>query len=251
MPDALPHSRPLLIDAGWRVALLGGAVAAAALLLRLSAGLGWRAAAGALLGYGVIAGLVLAGLAAHAPHSRFGPANAVTLTRAAAVAVLIGILADGTVPGPDRRWLLAAGGFAALLLDGVDGWAARRTGLSSRFGARFDMEVDALFVLVLAALVWRAGQAGAWVLTAGLMRYIFVLAGWLWPALAAPLPASFRRKTVCVIEILLLLAALAPPLGREAASVLCLAGLVLLGYSFGADTVALVAVWRRGKLVTT
>ena len=44
-------------------------------------------------------------------------------------------------------------------LDGVDGWLARRRGMSSAFGARFDMEIDALLVQVLAILVWRYGKA--------------------------------------------------------------------------------------------
>ena len=245
-------SRPLLFDASWRVAALGGGVAAAALLLMPLAGLGWRLPAGALAGYGVIATLTLTSLAGHAPHCRFGPANAVTLVRAAVMAVLLGILTEGAALAPLGRWCLAGGGAAALLLDGIDGWAARRTGLASRFGARFDMEVDALSVLLLSLLVWRAGQAGAWVLAVGLMRYMFVLAGWLWPELAAPLPPSFRRKAICVVEIVLLLAALAPFLGPGAASCLCLAGLGLLSYSFAADIVALVTVGqRRAPEVTT
>ena len=238
-------SRALLIDAGWRVAVLGGGVAAAGLLLMPLAGFGWRAPAGALAGYGVIAALVLLGLAEHAPHRRFGLANAVTLIRAAGMALLIGILAEGVALASAVRWLMAMGGTAALLLDGVDGWAARKTGLSSSFGARFDMEVDALFVLVLSALVWRAGQAGGWVLTAGLMRYIFVLAGRLWPALAAPLMPSFRRKAICVIEIAVLLTALAPLFKPAEAALLCLAGLALLSYSFLADMVVLAAAARR------
>ncbi len=244
-------TRPLLLDAGWRLALLGAGVALCGVALMKLAGLGWRAPAGALLGYGAVAALVLAGLAQHAPHRRFGAANMVTLTRAAAVAVMLGVLAEGGIPSPFGRWLLALAGTAALLLDGVDGWAARKTGLASHFGARFDMEVDALFVLVLAALVWRAGQAGAWVLTAGLMRYMFLGAGRLWPVLAAPLAPSFRRKAICVAVIVMLLAALPPLLAPTAAGTLCLAGLGLLCYSFGADAVALVARQRRRPAITT
>jgi phosphatidylglycerophosphate synthase len=252
MPSNPPPSRALFIDAGWRLALLGGGVTVAAAVLMPLDGLDWRGAAAALFAYGAVAALVLAGLAWHAPHRRFGPANAVTLARAAAMALLVGVLAESAPLTQAGRWLLAGGGTAALLLDGVDGWVARRTGLASAFGARFDMEVDALFVLVLSALVWRAGQAGAWVLTAGLMRYIFVMAGRLWPALAGPLPASFRRKAVCVITIVVLLVALSPALGGGKAGVLCLAGLCLLGYSFAADTAwLLVAPRHQASAVTT
>ena len=48
-----------------------------------------------------------------------------------------------------------------------DGPAARRSGIASRFGARFDMETDALMILVLAVLAWRWDRAGAWVLLPG------------------------------------------------------------------------------------
>src|SRR6185437_3130381 len=91
--------------------------------------------------------------------------------------------------------------------------AARRSGFASAFGARFDLETDAFFVLALSALLYHSGQAGAWVLTAGLMRYTFVAAGWLWSALAAPLPPSRRRKVICVVLILALLTALTPAVG--------------------------------------
>jgi phosphatidylglycerophosphate synthase len=137
-----------------------------------------------------------------------------------------------------------------LLLDGADGWTARRTGLASPFGARFDMEVDALFVLVLAMLVARTGAAGGWVMIAGLLRYLFVVAGFFWPILTLPLPASFRRKAVCVVQILALLAALAPP-AAAVASWLCLGGLILLVYSFAADIVVLLGTRRVAARITT
>ena len=40
-------------------------------------------------------------------------------------------------------------GLAALLLDGLDGWWARRFGQTTTAGARFDMETDAALILVL------------------------------------------------------------------------------------------------------
>ena len=205
------------------------------LLALIPLGFGWRALASAMAGYAAIALLVLLGLAGHAPHRRFGPANLLTLIRATFAALLIGVIAEGGTLSEGGRWLVAVAGTAALALDGVDGWAARRSGLESRFGARFDMEVDALFVLTLAALAWQSGQAGTWVLLSGLMRYLYVAASWLWPVLAMPLPPSFRRKSICVLQIALLLAALAPAVRPGAAAALCLGGLLLLSYSFAAD----------------
>jgi phosphatidylglycerophosphate synthase len=231
--------RPLLIDAGWQLALLGGVLALAAVALMPLAGLGWHGLSATLVAYAAIAALVLAGLGQHAPHHRFGPANRVTLLRAAYTALLVGILAEGLPIGLAGRWVLVISGAAALALDGIDGWTARRSGFASRFGARFDMESDALFVLALAALVYRSGQAGAWVLTMGAMRYIFVAAGWLWLPLAAPMPPSQRRKGVCVGVIVVMLVALAPPVTPMMGRWLCLGGLLLLAYSFAVDCLRL------------
>ncbi len=89
----------------------------------------------------------------------------------------------------------------AAALDGVDGWIARRTRTASAFGARFDMETDALLILVLSALVWRSGKAGAWVLASGLMRYAFVAAATIWPWMQEPLEPSRRRQAVCVVQV--------------------------------------------------
>jgi len=227
---------------------MGGALAVTAIGLMWLAGLGWRGLVTTLFSYGAIAALVLRRLPQHAPHLRFGMANSVTLLRAALVALLLGIVATGGSFGGGERWLLVAVGGVVLLLDGVDGWVARKSGMASAFGARFDMEVDGLFVLALAALVWRADQVGSWVLLSGLLRYIFVLAGRRWPALAAPLPPSVRRKSVCVAQIVALLVTLAPPTGAATAQFLCVGGLVLLLYSFAADCLRLSAApARRGQ----
>ena len=50
----------------------------------------------------------------------------------------------------------------ALVLDGVDGQVARRTGTVSALGARFDMEVDAFLMLVLSVYVASSWPRGCW-----------------------------------------------------------------------------------------
>jgi hypothetical protein len=71
------------------------------------------------------------------------------------------------------------------------------------------------------------------------MRYLFVAAGWLHPTLAAPLEPLRRRKVICVVQGAVLITVLAPILPPELAPPLCLAGLALLTYSFGADILSL------------
>jgi phosphatidylglycerophosphate synthase len=166
----------------------------------------------------------------------FGPADWVTSIRAALVVVLAAML----VRPPDPMVCVAIGSIAALL-DGVDGWVARRTRTASAFGARFDMETDALLILVLAALVWMYGKAGAWVVAAGLMRYGFVGAGSVWPWLQRPLEPSRRRQTVCVVQIAALLASLWPGIVPPLSATIAAAGLAVLGWSFLVDILWL---WR-------
>jgi phosphatidylglycerophosphate synthase len=221
----------LLLEASIRFVILGAALAAAA------APLGWAGTSLALLIFAAVAAGALAGLGHH-PHRQFGAANAVTAGRAAAVALLFGIWAEaalGRIALAPLGWTVVALAGAAIVSDGVDGWLARRTRLASGFGARFDMETDALLVLVLALLVYQSGRAGAFVLLGGALGYLFVAAGWMQPALGAPLPPSWRRKAVCVVHTMLTIAALAPPVPPALAQALATLGVLLLVLSFAID----------------
>jgi phosphatidylglycerophosphate synthase len=164
-----------------------------------------------------------------------GPANRVTLARAA---LAMPIFALALLPGPlgsDARWWIIGVSAAVMVLDGIDGRIARSTRTQTPFGARFDMELDAALILALSVLVWREGRVGAWVLLIGLMRYAFVAAGWRWPALARELPASFRRKVVCVVQGIVLLVALGPIVPDAWAVASVAGGLAALAYSFAVD----------------
>jgi phosphatidylglycerophosphate synthase len=228
-----PSSRGLADGTSFHLALLAAALAASLAGVPV-AGLWGRPAAVALALYAGIAASVVCGAQRHGLR-RFGAANAVTLLRAAMIAFLVALaLLPAPLPPALRGTAVALGG-AGLLLDGVDGWLARRGGTESRFGARFDMEIDALSVLVFTFLLLRAGQAGLWVLAIGLARYVFVGIGWLWPPLARELPESLRRKTVCVVAVLALLVALAPVVDAILAGMICAAALVLLLSSFAMD----------------
>ena len=181
--------------------------------------------------------LVLAGLATHAPNARFGAANRVTLGRLALIALLAALV--GEVVADAVAWGCITVATGAALLDGLDGPLARRGGLASDFGARFDMETDALLVLVLSLLALHFGKAGAWILAAGLMRYLFVLAARSWPWLARALPPSQRRKTVCVVQIVTLIVCLGPIVTPGWAGIFAGAGLAALACSFGVDVLEL------------
>jgi phosphatidylglycerophosphate synthase len=171
---------------------------------------------------------------------KFGPANQITLVRAVLVAGLAMLAGQPATPAVAWRVVIIA--IVGALLDGLDGWVARRTGTVSAFGTRFDMETDAAMILALAILVWQHGKAGPWVLLSGLLRYVFVAAGRLWPWMRAPLESTPRGKIVCVAQIVALIAAMAPAVAPPRSSRIAAVGLLALSYSFLLDTLRL---WRR------
>ena len=175
-------------------------------------------------------------LAWHWPHGNrsLGAANRITLARGVLVCQLAAALVAPSWLVSHAHWLV---GVAALALacDGLDGWVARRTGTESAFGARFDMELDALLILVLSLCVLVTGKAGGWVLAIGGMRYALVAAMRPWPWLGAPLPESQRRKAVCVWQVASLLCALSPWVPGALAQVLLALSLALLAWSFAVD----------------
>jgi phosphatidylglycerophosphate synthase len=186
------------------------------------------------------AALVLRQALRHLGGFALGTANRVTLARAALTALAAGlVLAE---PRAASAWLAASLVLLALVLDGVDGALARRRGLSTAFGARFDMEIDAVTILVMTVLVWHFGKAGAWVLLGGLLRYGFVAAGAVRPWLRRSLPPSRRRQAACVVQIAALVACLVPLVPAPLAAGIAAAALATLVGSFAMDV-----AWLRRR----
>ncbi|HTT05663.1 MAG TPA: CDP-alcohol phosphatidyltransferase family protein [Steroidobacteraceae bacterium] len=181
--------------------------------------------------------VLLPGLPAHHPFARLGAANAVTLVRGALVALMVALLGEQGRIAPLIATLLAA---LVIVLDGCDGWIARRTHMSSSFGARFDMEIDAALVAVLSLLAWRFGKVPAWVLLSGAMRYLYAAAAAIIPLLRRPLPASYRAKGIAVVQMLALLVAIAPWSSLTLASAVAMMGLACLTLSFLLDILWLI-----------
>jgi phosphatidylglycerophosphate synthase len=128
---------------------------------------GWPLGIGAGLSF---LGLMVAAWTRSAPTRLWGAANQVTALR---LALLLALLLGA---GQITHGLLVGGFALALTLDAVDGWIARRTNSTSAFGAAFDMEVDALSILVMGYLLWLLFGVGVWVLLPGILRYVYVVA---------------------------------------------------------------------------
>ena len=233
-PAIIGNPLPSIVSVALLTAALGGLLAHQA---------GWAGAQimAGLVAYAAVSGIVAVAVGFERGPAGFGLANQVTLLRAGLVCLIAGVLlAGGTAPL--LGWSLTALVATALSLDALDGWLARRFGLASAFGARFDLEIDALLILILAVLLWQTGRVGPWVLAIGLLRYAFVLAGWLLPWLRQPLPPSRRRQAVCVQQGITLLLCLLPPVGTTVATLCAGLALVALLASFAADIIYLARV---------
>jgi len=172
----------------------------------------------------------------------FGSANQVTLARAALTALLYAAIGErAALP---VAWFVVTTAAIAVTLDGIDGWLARNDGESTSFGARFDMETDALLILGVSILSWQHGKAGSWILAAGAMRYIFVAFGYVLPWLKRGLPYSYRRKVVCVVQSLSLIISLVPWLTAPVSALIAFVGLSSLLASFAVDVAWLLRTHR-------
>ncbi|MCW0215388.1 MAG: CDP-alcohol phosphatidyltransferase family protein [Pseudonocardia sp.] len=197
---------------------------------------------GWVTGLGYLLGLqVLLGRARRAAGRReLGPADRVTLGRAVLVGGVAALVADGLAGQAPPVPVLVALAAVALVLDAVDGRVARRTGTASALGARFDMETDAILILVLSAHV--AAGLGGWVLAIGLMRYALVAATWLVPWMRATVPPTPGAKTVAAAQGVVLVLVSAALLPVALAAGLTALALGALTWSFGRDV-----VWLAGN----
>lgn len=173
------------------------------------------------------------------PEGSFGAANVVTAARIG----LLGLLLPAASIHPNA---LIALSLLILVLDGLDGWVARRHGLSSEFGAFFDKESDALFLLLLCGLGAFHGPLPPWILGAGLLRYGFVIVAFLLPTPQNRETRSTWARYVygCMVGALLLSFLPYPGLYRPVVAV-ATAALVV---SFGRSLWGIVAPrWAFGK----
>jgi phosphatidylglycerophosphate synthase len=225
---------------------VSGLVLVVALLTAVQATVG-LGAAGWVVGIGTAtAAAVLLALALHRTRtSRFGPANVVTLVRAA-LAQAVAALVAASLLGTDHRTLLVGLATVALLLDAVDGQVARRTRSATALGARFDMEADAFLILVLS--VAAAPVVGRWVLAIGLARYALLGSERVWPSLRVAVPPRYWRKVVAAVQGVTLTVVIVGLLPTAVASVLTFLALLLLTESFGRDLVWLTRRHRAGGL---
>jgi phosphatidylglycerophosphate synthase len=149
--------------------------------------------------------LIRAGTGAFTPRGDFGAPNLITALRL----LVTGAIGFGW--GELPSFTLAAVVLGLWVLDGVDGWLARRTGHSSEFGARFDMEADAFMVLMVELVLWQRGGFGAWILLTGVLRYAYMLSLAVVPSRRGEVPRSSMGRYAFGCLVLGLIGAIAVP----------------------------------------
>ena len=234
-PDA-PLRASVLRTSVFALLVVAGVAVMARPWLQLGALYPIKAAAVFTAGMAIVFGYA----GAHHPHVRFGPANCVTTFRVMIVALIVGLIGE---PAVSRAAAAASIATAVMtVLDGVDGWLARRSRMASAFGARFDMETDAALVMAMSILVWQHGKAGAWALFGGMMRYIFVIAGRWLPWMARPLKPTRRAKAIAIGHMVGLSVGLAPLVLVPLSTIAVGLTTAVLVWSFAVDTGRL---WRK------
>lgn len=120
---------------------------------------------------------------------------------------------------PFTAWLIVAGHDTAAVLvfaaaglsDGLDGFIARRWGVTSDFGAWLDPLADKLLMLLSLSALTIIGVTPLWLVGLVVVRDVAIVMGWLlvkWLALPLPTSPLFIGKLSTAILILYVLGAL-------------------------------------------
>jgi len=120
------------------------------------------------------------------PIDYYGVPNGLTALRAYVVVPLV-ITVSVSTPGRTGLVIWCATAGSAALLDGVDGWIARRVGPLTELGRAFDPAMDSLFFSAAAYAAWRLAIMPLWLM-------VFIYARYLGPLLATPIVLLARRR---------------------------------------------------------
>ncbi len=118
-----------------------------------------------------------------------------------------------------------------LVADGLDGFLARKFKTASAFGEYLDMETDAFYVLVLSSLLYQNGTFGIWILSLGLLRYLYFIALLFVKPVQQKEERIFQARLIAVILMSTLIASFILPLTIARPAIFISA--ILLFYSFG------------------
>ena len=155
---------------------------------------------------------------------QFGIPNCITLLRVLLVHAML------LVYDQDKLLLLGIA-IPIAVLDGFDGYFARKLDQSTEMGASFDKECDAFYILALSFIIYQLEIAGPWVLTFGLIRYVYVLIFAFVKEKSQP-ELKFKIGQIIAVWVMVsLMAGIAFP--KPYSLIILWVALILLLFSFG------------------
>ncbi len=167
-------------------------------------------------------------------YRSLGVANWLTLLRGLAAMLMLGFFCPHSATG----WAPAVLYSFVALTDWWDGFIARSTGRTSRFGELLDLHLDGLGILIASLLAIALGRLLWWYAFVGLARYAFL--GWEWLLRAfgrepKPLPPNPDRRATAGLMMAFLAASFYPIFSPNSLEVIGLWFFVPFIYGFVRD----------------
>ena len=135
----------------------------------------------------------------------------------------------------ERVFILLA--IIALLLDGLDGFIARKYDQVSKFGELIDQEADNFLMFVMSISLYLNREIGLYVFLIPAYRYIFIISMAKYPWLKYTLPNSRLRKVGCVGTILIMIISQDPYITNDVTVFLVILSLIIITFSFSRDII--------------
>jgi hypothetical protein len=133
-----------------------------------------------------------------------------TLGHISVVCLLGGVAAAPPVEFPELMlWSLAALAGAAAFILMIEAWLSEKIDAAGPFSRHLGRQVNGLFILSAAVLLWRSGRVDGWVIAVGAIHYILLIASVAVPALRHDSPVIWRPYARFASGVILS-AALAP-----------------------------------------
>lgn len=120
----------------------------------------------------------------------------------------------------------------ALILDGLDGWMARKTQSHSQEGAIFDMESDGIWVSLICITLVSLGIEQPWILILAAWRPVYAIVSAFLPKVETHQKGTFFGKAVFVTVAVVLLVVSSPWRIFFLTKILLAIACVLLSFSF-------------------
>ena len=135
----------------------------------------------------------------------------------------------------ERLFIILA--IISLLLDGLDGFIARKYNQVTKYGEVIDQEADNFLIFVMSISLYLNKEIGLYVFLIPAFRYIFIFFMTRYSWLNNTLPDSQLRKVVCVSIILIMIISQDSYFTNDVVIFLVLLSLFIITFSFSRDII--------------